>query len=209
MLSRRTFLHGGLAASTTLALPGPLLAAAPPMASDGSAAAIKTLAAQAINILQSSGSKIEAREAQFRELLSASFDMPFIARVVLGKYWRKSTPQQRADYQALFTEFILQSYSRRMGGFSGETFTVAGARAAGKKDVLVRTQIDRAGGLPIKAEWRVRPKDGRYRIIDIMVEGVSMAVTQRSEFNAVVRQHGMQGLLQILRARTENFGVAS
>ena len=209
MLSRRTILHGGLAASATLALPGPLLAAAPPKAIDGSAAFIKTLAAQAIDILQPSGSKIEAREAQFRELLSAGFDMPFIARFVLGKYWRKSTPQQRADYQALFTEFILQSYSRRMGGFSGETFTVAGARAAGKKDVLVRTQIDRAGGLAIKAEWRVRPKDGRYRIIDIMVEGVSMAMTQRSEFNAVVRQHGMQGLLQILRARTENFGVAS
>jgi len=209
LLSRRTFLHGGLAASTTLALPGPLLAAAPPKAIDGSAAFIKTLAAQAIDILQPSGSKIEAREAQFRELLSAGFDMPFIARFVLGKYWRKSTPQQRADYQALFTDFILQSYSRRMGGFSGETFTVSGARAAGKKDVLVRTQIDRAGGLAIKAEWRVRPKDGRYRIIDIMVEGVSMAVTQRSEFNAVVRQHGMQGLLQILRARTENFGVAS
>ena len=209
MLSRRTLLHGGLAASTTLALPGPLLAAAPPKAIDGSAAFIKTLAAQAIDILQPSGSKIEAREAQFRELLSAGFDMPFIARFVLGKYWRKSTPQQRADYQALFTDFILQSYSRRMGGFSGETFTVSGARAAGKKDVLVRTQIDRAGGLLIKAEWRVRPKDGRYRIIDIMVEGVSMAVTQRSEFNAVVRQHGMQGLLQILRARTEKFGVAS
>ena len=83
MLSRRTLLHGGLAASTTLALPGPLLAAAPPKAIDGSAAFIKTLAAQAIDILQPSGSKIEAREAQFRELLSAGFDMPFIARFVL------------------------------------------------------------------------------------------------------------------------------
>ena len=106
-----------------------LLAAAPPIAIDGSAAFIKALAAQAINILQSSSSKIEARETQFRELLSAGFDMPFIARFVLGKNWRKSTPQQRADYQTLFTEFILQSYSRRMGGFSGETFTVSGARA--------------------------------------------------------------------------------
>ena len=209
MLSRRTICFFGLAASATLATPGPLLAAAPPNAIDGSAAFIKTLAAQAIDTLQSSGSKIEAREAQFRELLSAGFDMPFIARFVLGKYWRKSTPQQRADYQALFTEFILQSYSRRIGGFSGEKFTVSGAKAAGKKDVLVRTQIYRAGGLAIKAEWRVRPKDGRYRIIDIMVEGVSMAVTQRSEFYAVVRQHGMQGLLQILRARTQKFGVAS
>ena len=83
MISRRTFLHGGLSAGTTLALPRPLLAAAPPMAIDGSAAFIKTLAAQAINILQSGGSKIEAGEAQFRKLLSASFDMPFIARFVL------------------------------------------------------------------------------------------------------------------------------
>ena len=209
MLSRQKFLRGAFLSGVVLFYPNLLQAAATSQTIDGSAAFIRDLATQAIGILRSNSGHIEAREAQFRKLLSAGFDMPFIARFVLGKHWRKATPQQRADYQALFTEFILQSYSRRMGGYSGETFTVSGARAAGKKDVLVRTQIDRAGGLAIKAEWRVRPKDGRYRIIDIMVEGVSMAVTQRSEFNAVVRQHGMQGLLQILRARTEKFGVAS
>jgi phospholipid transport system substrate-binding protein len=198
-----------LVAGATLAVPGLLLAAASPRAVEGAADFIQDLAGRAIGILQSRDGKIEAREAQFRDLLSNGFDMPFIARFVLGKYWRKATPQERADYQALFTEFILQSYSRRMGGYSGETFTVAGARAAGKRDVLVRTRIARPGGPAVKADWRVRPKGGQYRIIDIMVEGVSMAVTQRSEFSAVMRRRGMQGLLQILRARTENFGVAS
>jgi phospholipid transport system substrate-binding protein len=198
-----------LVAGATLAVPGLLLAAASPRAVEGAADFIQDLAGRAIGILQSRDGKIEAHEAQFRDLLSNGFDMPFIARFVLGKYWRKATPQERADYQALFTEFILQSYSRRMGGYSGETFTVAGARAAGKRDVLVRTRIARPGGPAVKADWRVRPKGGQYRIIDIMVEGVSMAVTQRSEFSAVMRRRGMQGLLQILRARTENFGVAS
>ncbi|MBT3535382.1 MAG: ABC transporter substrate-binding protein [Rhodospirillaceae bacterium] len=209
MRSRRAIIQSGMAAGATLAVPGLLLAAASPDAIKGAAGFIKAIAARAIDILQANSDKIEAREAQFRDLLSNGFDMPFIARFVLGKHWRKATPQQRADYQALFTEFILQSYSRRMGGYSGESFSVAGARAAGKKDVLVRTKIVRPGGPPIKADWRVRPKDGQYRIIDIMVEGVSMAVTQRSEFNAVVRRGGMQGLLQALRARTEKFGVAS
>ena len=74
---------------------------------------------------------------------------------------------------------------------------------------MVKTNIVQPGGPPIKANWRVRPLNGEYKIIDIMVEGVSMAVTQRSEFNAVVRRQGMRGLLQTLRARTEKFGVAS
>lgn len=209
MRSRRAFLLGSTAVGATIVVPGLLLAAVSPQAIEGAAAFIAELAERAISILQSGGNKLEAREAQFRDLLSTGFDMPFIARFVLGKHWRKATPQQRADYQALFTEFILKSYSRRMGGYSGETFTVAGAKAAGKKDVMVKTNIAQPGGPPIQANWRVRPKNGQYKIIDIMVEGVSMAVTQRSEFNAVVRQRGMPGLLQALRARTENFGVAS
>jgi len=208
--SRRTIIWGGLAAGATLAVPGLLFAAASPQAVEGATAFIKKLATDAIGILQTKGGKLETREAEFRVLLANGFDMPFIARFVLGKHWRKATPQQRSDYLALFTEFILQTYSRRIGGYAGQTFNVAGARTAGKRDVMVRTKIAQPGGGPIiKADWRVRPIGAEYRIIDIMVEGVSMAVTQRSEFNAVVRRRGMPGLLQALRARTQKFGVAS
>ena len=209
MQSRRAFLLGGTALGATIAVPGLLWAAASPQAVAGAQSFITNLAQQGLTILQSTGGKIEQREAQFRNLLANSFDMPFIARFALGKYWRKATPQQRADYVALFTEFILKSYSRRMGGYSGETFAVSSARTAGKKDIMVKTQIVQPGGPPIKADWRVRPQKGQFKIIDIMVEGVSMAVTQRSEFSAVVRQRGVPGLLQALRARTEKFGVAS
>ncbi len=70
-----------------------------------------------------------------------------------------------------------------------------------KKDVYVKTRIERPSGPPIKATWRVRNTDGRLRVIDIMIEGISMAVTQRDEFAAVMRRNGIDGLLEVLRAR--------
>ncbi len=209
MQTRRSFIMGCTAIGAAMFVPGSLLADVSAQMVKGASAFITDLADRAIVILQSNGDNLENREAQFRVLLSAGFDMPFIGRFVLGKHWRKATPQERADYQALFTEFILKTYSRRMGGYAGQTFAVADARPAGKKDVMVKTRIVQPNGPPINADWRVRPQNGQYKIIDIMVEGVSMAVTQRSEFNAVVRQRGIQGLLQALRARTEKFGVAS
>ena len=132
----------------------------------------------------------------------SGFDLAFIGRFVLGKYWRATTPEQQEDYLALFGEYLVQTYSARLGGYSGETMAVVSTRQASEKDFVVRTQIDRPTGPPVVAEWRVRTTGGGFRIIDVMVEGISMAVTQRSEFASVVQRDGIDGLLVILRART-------
>ena len=163
---------------------------------------INQLGNQAIQALRAPDLTLEQREHHFRNLLAQGFDLHFIGRFVLGKYWRQATPAQQNDYLAVFGEFILQTYSARLGGYVGETLTVVDARQANEKDVVVRTNIDRPSGAPIVAEWRVRTTDGRMRIIDVAVEGISMAVTQRSEFAAVVQRDGIDGLLTILRART-------
>jgi phospholipid transport system substrate-binding protein len=163
---------------------------------------IRRLGEQAIAALGAPGASLEEREARFRSLLSEGFDLAFIGRFVLGRYWRQATPEQRSDYLALFGEYVLQTYSARLGGYAGESMTILSERPAGTKDVVVSTRIARPSGPPIEAAWRVRATGGRYRIIDIMVEGVSMVVTQRSEFAAVVQRHGLQGLIEVLRART-------
>ena len=96
-----------------------------------------------------------------------------------------------------------------MGGYTDDSFTVTGARQASEKDVVVSTRLVRPSGMEIAADWRVRVFDGKFRIIDVMVEGISMAVTQRSEFAAVVRRDGIEGLLAILRARTTKFSATA
>ncbi len=129
---------------------------------------------------------------------------------MLDKYWRLATPEQQGDYLALFSEYVLQTYSARLGGYAGETMTVVGARQANEKDVVVHTRIDRPSGPPITTEWRVRTTGGRYRIIDVAVDGFSMAVTQRSEFASVIQRDGIEGLLAVLRLRTtKNRATAS
>ena len=170
---------------------------------------IRQLGDQAIAALRAPGASLEAREAQFRKLLSEGFDLAFIGRFVLGRHWRKATPEQRTDYMALFSEYVLQTYSSRLGGYAGETMAILSERPAGTKDMLVSTRIERPSGPPILANWRVRTSGERYRVIDIMVEGVSMVVTQRSEFAAVVQRHGLQGLIEVLRARTTKLPVTA
>ena len=163
---------------------------------------IDRLGNQAIETLRSRNFTLDQREDRFRGLLSRGFDLRFIGRFVLGKYWRRATPGQQSNYLALFDEFALHTYSARFGGYVGETLTVVGTRQANDKDVVVRTRIDRPNSPPIIADWRVRATGNRYRIIDVMIEGISLAVTQRSEFAAVVQRDGIEGLLSVLRART-------
>ena len=204
-LNRRLFLSAAIA----LCVSGPARAEVSPQAVSGAAQFIQQIADHAIQILRNPNGSLDQREAQFRDLLAQGFDLDFISRFVLGKYWRRASADERQDYQTLFREYILKTYSRRLGGYSGETFQIRGARPAGKQDVMVSTLIVQPNGPSISADWRVRVYGNGYRIIDIMVEGISMALTQRDEFSTVVRSQGMQGLLQALRARTQMFSVAN
>ena len=197
-LSRRGVLAAGVAIMPVLS-PSPAFAQASP---DGAAQFVQSLARQAISTLSGQGMTLEQRETVFRDLLRQGFDLDFIGRFVAGRYYREMTPDQQADYQRLFGDFVLATYASRLGGYAGEQFAVVSSRAAGQQDVLVQSRIDRRSGPPIGAEWRVRALGGGYKIIDVMVEGVSMAVTQRAEFDSVLSRGGPESLLAALRART-------
>ena len=89
-------------------------------------------------------------------------------------------------------------------------FSVVNAVVAGATDRYERTLIDHPkGGESVRADWRVRHIDGAFKIVDVVVEGISMVVTQRQEFAAVVRRHGVEGLIETLRARVSKFPAKS
>ncbi len=147
----------------------------------------------------------DERTSRFRQILTETFDLPTIARFTLGRYWRIASKRQRGEYVQLFEEFIVQAYSHRFKDLSGRTFTVNQSRELNARDQLVLSEIEvEKGKPPIRVNWRVRLRDSAYRVIDVMVEGVSMSVTQRDEFAAVIRQNGgkVEGLLAALRRKT-------
>lgn len=203
MIDRRLFL---LSASLVL-LPGlrPALATT----KEGATEHIEKLGQQAFSDLGQSGMSLEEREVVFADTLRNGFDLPLIARFVMGKYWRRASPEQRDDYVDLFSRFVIKTYSQHLGGFAGSAFEIIGAKPIGKKDILVRTVVKRKSGPPVKAGWRVREKNDQFKIVDVMVEGISMAVTQRQDFASILRRDGVEGLLQILRAKTGRMPATS
>jgi phospholipid transport system substrate-binding protein len=170
---------------------------------------IQLLGEQAFGAVQRSDMSLENREAILADILSRGFDLPLIARFVLGRYWRPATPDQRDSYVELFGKFVIKSYSRHLGGFAGSSFDIVGAEPIGQSDVLVTTILERKSGPEFKAGWRVRLIDGQHKIIDVMVEGVSMAVSQRQEFASVLKRDGVERLLQILAAKVGRMPATS
>jgi len=170
---------------------------------------IELLGVQAFEALQRRDLDLEKREAILADILSEGFALPLIARFVLGRYWRKATPDQRDNYVDLFGKFVIKSYSRHLSGFAGSSFDIVKAEPIGKADFLVTTILHRKTGAPFKAGWRVRLIGEQHKIIDVMVEGISMAVSQRQEFASVLKRKGVDRLLQILAAKVGRMPATS
>ncbi|MCB9990354.1 MAG: ABC transporter substrate-binding protein [Rhodospirillales bacterium] len=156
---------------------------------------------KAIGFLGDSGMSIAQKKSSFRKLLQGSFDMKTIGRFSLGRYWRVATPEQRKEYLTLFENMVIEVYSQRFSDYQGQKFETRSYRADGPSDTLVTSFIVPDSGPEIQVDWRVRYKNGKYRVIDVIVEGVSMSVTQRSDFSAVIQRGGgdVQVLLDHLR----------
>lgn len=172
---------------------------------NGAAAFITTLGSRAVEIMKSKGSTtFEQREAQFKDLLVEGFHIKTISRFVIGKYWKEATDEQKKAYDDVFVAFITRVYAARFDAYSGETFEMVQTVKDPSGDEWVRTRINRpGGGQPIAVDYRVRMFDSQYKVIDVVVEGISMLNTHRVEFASVVNKRGFDGLIHELHARLE------
>lgn len=167
---------------------------------------VRSLAEQAIMVLRDDKKPLETREARLRALLSAGFAMDTIGRYVVGAHWEKMSAEQQSEYQTLFSEWTLRSYSTRLGGYKDQEFEVLNAVDSGKKDIFVRTRINQPnGGKPVNCAWRIRKVNDQYKIVDIDVEGISMLITQKREFESLLNRQGVNGLIEMLKMRNSKF----
>jgi len=169
---------------------------------DGANKFVRALADEAVSSLTGNSIGDSQREANLRKILRNYFDMKSIARLALGRYWKRASKSERDQYMTLFEDLIVVTYSSRFKDYSNEKLLIENT-IANDKYVLVKSLVDRGAQQPIRVDWRITFPDGRYKIIDIVVEGVSMVQTQRSEFSSVIRRSGgkVEGLLTALREK--------
>lgn len=195
MMTRRWFVLVALMFSAgTLAAPPRAAAQADPVAF------INGLGVQAIQVLGPSVPPA-TRLQRFRELFGSDFDLPGISRFVLGRYWRVATPEQQQQFQALLKEYLAQAYAGRLAQYAGEKFQATNAQTQGGETVVF-SEITTTQGSKIRVEWHL-VNSGGWKITDAYVAGVSMAVTERDEFAAVIQQGGgnVQYLIDRLRQK--------
>ena len=170
---------------------------------EGATDFIQTLGDEFVAVLADKELPAERRLEEFRRLFIESFDVATISRFALGRYWRRASKSQRQEYGRLFSDYIVNTYSARLGQYSGEKIVVGETRNDGKRDRIVSSKIVRPKGKPVRLDWRLRRRGEGFKIVDVIIEGVSMAITQRDAFASVIRRGGgkVESLLEELRSK--------
>ena len=185
-----------LIATTTVAAP-------PPVNPTDAAAFMNHLWNRAAELLNNKTDP-GIRQARFRQLFHEDFDGDDIARFVLGRYWLSASGEEQQEFTKQFEDYVVFVYTARLADFGGETFKVRGSRSDGNGVIVSTDVISPGNASPLKMEWRLVSENGAYKVNDIIVEGVSMTATQRSEFASIVQRNGGQvrGLIALMREKS-------
>lgn len=152
---------------------------------------IRSMADTAIVRLTEQEISRDERKLRMREMMDEYFFVPGIAQWVLGRFWRQASQEERDEYVSLFEDLMVESYVDRFATYNGETLNIIKTDIRNKKDVIVSSTLSRPETSDsIQIDWRVRSNGSAFKIIDIMVEGVSMGQTQRSEFASSIKNNG-------------------
>jgi phospholipid transport system substrate-binding protein len=129
-------------------------------------------------------------------------DFEEAARLAVGRAWAQATPEQRKKLVEEFRRMLVRTYSNAISAYEGQTMQVLPVRMKpGDTEVTVHNRYLRAGGKPLPVDYQMHKTDQGWKIYDITVEGVSLVLTYRSEFDAIVKQEGIDGLIKRLEEK--------
>ena len=194
---RRNMLH--LAAGAAVAVVAPRLAAAD---LDPAAQLIQRTAAQVIELIKTKTGA--ARESGILQVLENDFDLNYMGRSALGVHWNQATAEQRARFLKAAANAEAHAYAERFGQYGGQTLTLGRVTSRGGSS-FVESKLNQSDGEPISITWEVRNEGQGPRIVDVKIEGVSMVMTRRSDFNSYIQNHGgkVESLIDELESRAK------
>lgn len=165
---------------------------------------IKNITAEGIEQIINSDVSLSEKDARFAKLFNEYLDLNFIGRFVLGRYWKTSTPKQRNAFIDVYRELNIKTWSKRFDEFKGKRFMFNGTSPSNSDNqIFVNTTVPMDQGAPAKVVWRVKETGGKLKVIDIIIENVSLAITARNEYTAYIKKSpkGVDGLIENLKQK--------
>ena len=152
-------------------------------------------------------SSAEAKSAALAQIVDRRVDVDGIAKFCLGRFWRLATPAERKQYEDLFHRVLVLNVTAKIGDYQGVAFAV-GRAVPREEGVMVATTVTRPGQAPAEVDWLVKPIGGAPKIIDVVAEGTSLRVTQRSDYASFISRHNdsVAALITALQAQAGGAG---
>ena len=188
------------------------IAPARPAAAGDASGFVAGLGSQAIHIMKDAELSAADRQQRFGALMNENFDLPKIARIVLGRYWEGTSDIERQQFTNAFADYTTRIYSTRFADYSAESFRVIKQRAESETMTVVNTEITRlATGQSINVDWSVEKTLTGYKVTDISAGGASLARAQREEFSSAVQRSGgsVSNLIQQLRTKVTELAASA
>ena len=203
MTDRRDLLK--LAAATFLVAVAPVVApgAAHAQAAEKATAFIKSTGERLVAVVNAPGSAADKRR-DIGKIIIGAVDVDAVGRFCLGRFWRQATPEQQKTYLALFQEVLISNITAKLGEYQGVRFTMGRTRPQ-DEDQVVSTVVDRPNSAPATVEWVVTQPAATPRIVDVIAEGTSLRITQRSDYAAYLQRNGnnIDALLAAMKSQVE------
>jgi len=177
---------------------------------------IKQLADKALTSLKNEEATLADQEIHFREILLEGFDVKYIGKISLGRHRKQATQENLDNYYDLFPKYLVKFYTSHLTKLDTREVHVGKILPIGKRDMFVRTKIIDGEDKSYDVDWRVRPQKSlnnangdnaddatekrHFKIIDVIIEGISMARTQRDSFTSRITESGVSGLIDFMQS---------
>lgn len=148
----------------------------------------------------------KVKDERFEKLFNNALDLDFIGQFVLGRYWKTATPAQRDAFIKVYRELNIKTWSARFDEFKGKSFVFVGTTpSTSANQIFVNTTVAMDQGQPAKVVWRVKQKGNTFKIVDIIIENVSLAITARNEYTAFIKNNpgGVDALIKDLQKKVK------
>lgn len=164
---------------------------------------IQDLGNDVIQILIDRKTKMAVRKERFRKEIEEHFDLKAIAKFVLARHWRTMAPEERETYLQLFENAVIENYASQFDNYNNEKLVIKSSHEPKDGGVLVKSYITRPGkGEPLHIHWKVFKTKRGLKVLDVIVENVSMSLSLRNEYSSVIQnRQGIPGLLDYLREK--------
>ncbi len=197
----RTCMTSKSSSHSAAALLGLLLGSAA-LAQQTPSQVVDGLASQVIPILQDKSLSSDQKRERIEQIAYVAMDFDTLSKLVLARNWSKFSPEQRTAFTNEFKRHLSVTYGRNVDNYKNEKVTILGERPEARGDMTVHTKILRGGGIEdILVDYRLRQTNGQWKIIDVIVEGVSLVSNFRSQFQDIVANGGPDRLLTLLKEK--------